>query len=97
MRASCASLARSLWKGPFADALQTMPNGMIRGTRRSMILPDWVGKRISVHSGRAWMPVQIVEDMIGHRLGEFVMTRSRAVHKGALARQRQTQKLKKKS
>lgn len=96
MRATLFSMARSVWKGPFADALQEMPNNLVRGTRRSMILPDWVGKSIQVHNGRKWIDVSIVEDMIGHRLGEFSPTRQKSTHKAVLLKQRQAQKAKKK-
>lgn len=80
-------MPRSLWKGPFADALQVLPH-VFRGTRRSTILPEWVGKTIEVHNGRKWIPVTVVEDMIGHRLGEFSPTRTKSPHKGQVLRQR---------
>lgn len=78
-------MPRSVWKGPFADVLKKLPH-VFRGTRRSMILPEWVGKTIEVHNGRKWMPVSIEEEMIGHRLGEFAATRSKSPHKGAILR-----------
>lgn len=78
-------MPRSVWKGPFFDALQTVA-GHVRGTRRSMILPDWVKQTIHVHNGRRWIPVTIVEDMIGHRLGEFAATRNKSPHKQAVMR-----------
>jgi small subunit ribosomal protein S19 len=96
MRGSAVRLARAVWKGPFADALEELTGGTLRGTRRSMILPDWVGKRIDVHNGRKWLPIGIEEDMIGHRLGEFAPTRSKSMHKAVLLKQRQAQKNKKK-
>jgi small subunit ribosomal protein S19 len=97
MRATAAALARSVWKGPFADPLQALPHGVWRGTRRSMILPDWVGRAVEVHNGRRWAPVSIVEDMIGHRLGEFSPTRKKSAHKAVLLRQRMAQKKSKKT
>ncbi|PXF50031.1 30S ribosomal protein S19 [Gracilariopsis chorda] len=87
-------MPRSVWKGPFADVLKKLPH-VYRGTRRSMILPDWVGKTIEVHNGRAWRPINIVEDMIGHRLGEFAATRTKSPHKGAVLRARAMMKKKK--
>lgn len=78
-------MPRSLWKGPFADALQVLPH-VLRGTRRSMVLPDWVGKVIEVHNGRKWIGVNVIEEMIGHRLGEFAPTRTKSPHKGVLMR-----------
>lgn len=67
------------------DALQMVADS-VRGTRRSMIVPEWVSKQIHVHNGRRWVPVNIVEDMIGHRLGEFAPTRSKSAHKQAVLR-----------
>lgn len=84
-------MPRSVWKGPFADALKISAH-MIRGTRRSMVLPEWVGKTIQVHNGRIWKPVSVVEDMIGHRLGEFAPTRSKSPHKGAVMRAKAAKK-----
>lgn len=84
-------MPRSVWKGPFADMLKVFPH-MVQGTRRSMILPEWVGKTIEVHNGRKWIPVSIVEDMIGHRLGEFAPTRTKSPHKGALLRAKAAKK-----
>jgi len=84
MRASLVwRLPRAVWKGPFADPLVGDPP---KGTRRSMILPEWVGKTILVHSGRSWEPVLIKEMMIGHRLGEFVLTR--AIYKAPESKQK---------
>lgn len=57
-----------------------------------MILPDWVGKKIEVHTGRKWQPINIIEDMIGHRLGEFAGTRTKSPHKGAVLRMKAMQK-----
>lgn len=87
-------MPRSIWKGPFADALKKLPH-IYRGTRRSMILPEWVGKNIEVHNGRKWFPIAVIEDMIGHRLGEFAPTRSKSPHKGVVQRARAMKKKKK--
>lgn len=57
-----------------------------------MILPDWVGRNVEVHNGKRWTPVAVVEDMIGHRLGEFAPTRQKSTHKAVLLRQRMAQK-----
>lgn len=61
-----------------------------------MILPEWVGRQIEVHNGRRWVPVSIVEDMIGHKLGEFSFTRTKSPHKDAVLRAKAMQKKKKK-
>jgi len=77
---------RSLKKGPFVDlhlvkkvqtALQTNDKRPIKTwSRRSLITPDFVGLTISVHNGRQHIPVFVTEDMVGHKLGEFAMTRT---------------------
>lgn len=84
-------MPRSVWKGPFADVLQRLPHAF-RGTRRSMILPEWVEKTIQVHNGRRWVPITIVEEMIGHRLGEFAATRTKSPHKQAVLRAKAAKK-----
>ena len=79
-------MPRSLKKGPFVDlhlvkkvqtALQTNDKRPIKTwSRRSLITPDFVGLTISVHNGRQHIPVFVTEDMVGHKLGEFAMTRT---------------------
>ena len=83
---------RSLKKGPFIDlSLQKKVDAAIKNkdkkpiktwSRRSMISPQMVGLTISVHNGRAHVPVFINEDMVGHKLGEFVLTRTFKMHSG---------------
>lgn len=78
-------MARSVKKGPFVDEhLQKKVDAMIRSgqkrpiktwSRRSMVLPDFVGQTFSVHNGKTFQSVFITENMVGHRLGEFVATR----------------------
>lgn len=79
-------LLRSVWKGPFADPLEPAEPHP-RGTRRSTILPEWVGLNISVHNGKEWNAVEIREEMIGHKLGEFAPTRKQHIGKKALVNQ----------
>ena len=79
-------MARSLKKGPFADehllkkvdALNAANDKQVIKTwsRRSTIFPSFVGHTIAVHDGRKHVPVYITEDMVGHKLGEFVLTRT---------------------
>ena len=79
-------MARSLKKGPFADAsLLNKVNAMNESgdksviktwSRRSTIFPQMVGLTIAVHDGRKHVPVYVTEDMVGHKLGEFVATRT---------------------
>jgi small subunit ribosomal protein S19 len=77
---------RSIKKGPFIDAhlakkveqaMATRSKKPIKTwSRRSMIMPDMIGLTIAVHNGRQHVPVLINENMIGHKLGEFVATRT---------------------
>ncbi len=79
-------MARSVWKGPFidgyllkkADAVrESGRNDVIRiWTRRSTILPQFVGLTFAVHNGRKFIPVQVNENMVGHKFGEFAPTRT---------------------
>ncbi|GKX28452.1 30S ribosomal protein S19 [Vallitalea longa] len=83
-------MARSLKKGPFADAhllnkvraLNEKGDKQVIKTwsRRSTIFPEMLGHTIAVHDGRRHVPVYISEDMIGHKLGEFVLTRTYRGH-----------------
>jgi len=79
-------MARSLKKGPFADEhLLKKVDAMVKSgnkqviktwSRRSTIFPQMVSLTIAVHNGKTHVPVYITEDMVGHKLGEFVATRS---------------------
>ncbi len=83
-------MARSLKKGPFIDeslakkveALNASGDKSVIKTwsRRSTIFPNFVGLTIAVHDGRKHVPVYITEDMVGHKLGEFVATRTYRGH-----------------
>ena len=83
-------MARSLKKGPFADeSLLKKVNAMNETgektviktwSRRSTIFPQMVGHTIAVYDGRRHVPVYITEDMVGHKLGEFVPTRTYRGH-----------------
>lgn len=83
-------MARSLKKGPFADshllnkidAMNESGNKQVIKTwsRRSTIFPQMVGHTIAIHDGRKHVPVYVSEDMVGHKLGEFVMTRTYRGH-----------------
>ena len=83
-------MPRSLIKGPFIDlhladkvqkALEINDKRPIKTwSRRSMIAPDFVGLTIQVHNGRQHVPVFITEDMVGHKLGEFSLTRTYRGH-----------------
>ena len=78
-------MARSLKKGPFVDpSLQRKDDKMTRTgakqalrtwSRRSMITPDMMGMTFQVHNGNKFIPIYVSENMVGHKLGEFVPTR----------------------
>ncbi|MCK6596286.1 MAG: 30S ribosomal protein S19 [Bacteriovoracaceae bacterium] len=81
-------MARSLKKGPFVDthllkkvmALQGEQNkaGKVIKTwsRRSTVLPEFIGLTFAVHNGKKFIPVYVTDNMIGHKLGEFALTRT---------------------
>ena len=85
-------MPRSLKKGPFIDEslLKKVQQSQQSGdkkpiktwSRRSTIFPSFVGHTIAVHDGRKHVPVYITEDMVGHKLGEFVQTRTFRGHNG---------------
>lgn len=80
-------MSRSIYKGPFVDhnlmkKLEKGADKMKTYARASMITPDFVGRTIEVHNGKQFVSVHIVADMIGHRLGEFVPTRTFKGHSG---------------
>jgi len=85
-------MGRSLKKGPFTDAhlLEKIRALNERGekkvirtwSRRSTIVPEFVGHTIAVHNGKKFIPVYIVENMVGHKLGEFAPTRTFRGHGG---------------
>jgi small subunit ribosomal protein S19 len=78
-------MARSIKKGPFVDhhllakvdkARSTSDKRPIKTwSRRSTIVPDFVGLTVAVHNGKQHVPVYITENMVGHKLGEFALTR----------------------
>lgn len=79
-------MGRSVKKGPFVDAHLIKKVDAVRMTndkrpiktwsRRSTILPDFVGLTIAVHNGKQHIPVYVTENMVGHKLGEFSLTRT---------------------
>ncbi len=79
-------MARSVWKGPFVDpyllkkaeaARESGRAAPIRiWSRRSTILPQFVGLTFAVHNGRKHVPVLVTEEMVGHKFGEFAPTRT---------------------
>ncbi len=83
-------MPRSIRKGPFVDlhlvkkveaAVESNDKRPIKTwSRRSMILPNMVGLTIAVHNGRQHVPVLVTENMVGHKLGEFSLTRTYRGH-----------------
>ena len=87
-------MPRSVKKGPFVDkylpkkiaaaAKEANPSRRVISTysRRSTIIPDMVGLTFAIHNGRKFVPVFITEQMVGHKLGEFSLTRTFHGHSG---------------
>ena len=85
-------MARSIKKGPFVDDHLLKKVDTVRASndkrpiktwsRRSTILPDFVGLTIAVHNGKQHIPVYVSENMVGHKLGEFAHTRTFKGHTG---------------
>ena len=83
-------MARSVKKGPFVDAHLLKKIETVRATndkrpvktwsRRSTVLPEFVGLTIAVHNGKQHIPVYVSENMVGHKLGEFSLTRTSKGH-----------------
>ncbi len=85
-------MARSIRKGPFIDThlakkvdkavTENNKRPIKTWSRRSMVLPEMVGLTIAIHNGRQHVPVLINENMVGHKLGEFALTRTFKGHVG---------------
>ena len=85
-------MPRSVWKGPFVDGYLLAKAEKASGSgrretiktwsRRSTVLPDFVGLTIAVHNGKQHIPVFVTENMVGHKLGEFAPTRNFPGHGG---------------
>ena len=83
-------MSRSVWKGPFVDGYLFKKVEAVRASgrsdiiktwsRRSTIMPEFVGVTFAVHNGRKFLPVYVTENMVGHKLGEFSPTRTFTGH-----------------
>ena len=83
-------MPRSSWKGPFVDGYLIGKAAKAAGSarrevvktwsRRSTIMPNFIGVTFQVHNGRNFIPVLVSEDMVGHKLGEFAPTRTYTGH-----------------
>lgn len=79
-------MARSVWKGPFVDGYMLAKADKVRASgrndviktwsRRSTIMPQFVGLNFAVHNGNKFIPVFVTEEMVGHKFGEFSPTRT---------------------
>ena len=84
-------MARSVWKGPFVeeslikkvDKLKNDPHKKPINTWsiKSTILPDFAGISFLIYNGKKFIPITISEDMVGHKFGEFALTRKKPTHK----------------
>ncbi|MCB0309163.1 MAG: 30S ribosomal protein S19 [Bdellovibrionales bacterium] len=85
-------MGRSTKKGPFVDAslLKKVQENEKSGSkkviktwsRRSTVLPEFVGHTFAIHNGRKHLPIYVTENMVGHKMGEFALTRTFSVHSG---------------
>ena len=85
-------MSRSVWKGPFVEATLIKKAQVVSDSgkkeiiktwsRKSTILPQFVGLTFGVYNGRKFIPVSVTENMVGHKLGEFSPTRTFKGHSG---------------
>lgn len=85
-------MTRSVWKGPFVDGYLLEKAEKVRGSgrseivktwsRRSTIMPQFVGITFGVYNGKKFLPVLVTENMVGHKFGEFAPTRTFQGHSG---------------
>ena len=83
-------MSRSVWKGPFVDPslikkveklkTQINPTPIKTWSRKSTIIPEFVGISFLIHNGKKFIPIKISEEMVGHKLGEFSPTRQFSGH-----------------
>lgn len=94
-------MARSIKKGPYVDQkllkkisrIKSEDNAVIKTwSRDSQISPEMIGYTFGVHNGKDFIPVKIVEEMVGHRLGEFSITRKFIKHGGKMQKEIETKK-----
>jgi len=93
-------MSRSVWKGPFVDPslIKKVEQQKNKGTttpiktwsRKSTIIPEFIGTSFLIHNGKKFIPIKISEEMVGHKLGEFSPTRQFAGHTPADKKAAQT-------
>jgi len=84
-------MSRSLWKGPFVDSFIIQKSKIQKNeqsnrkikvwSRRSMILPEFLHQSFEIHNGKQFIALQVTEEMVGHKFGEFASTRTKTFHK----------------
>ena len=94
-------MSRSIWKGPFVDPSLIKKVEKLKGqvnkppiktwSRKSSIIPEFVGCSFLIHNGKKFIPIKISEEMVGHKLGEFSPTRQFSGHTPADKKAAQTQ------
>ena len=94
-------MSRSIWKGPFVDPnlikkvekqkSQTIKKPIKTWSRKSTIIPEFVGFSFLIHNGKKFIPIKISEEMVGHKLGEFSPTRQFSGHTPADKKAAQTE------
>ena len=94
-------MARSVWKGPFVDPSLIKKVEKLKGqtnvppiktwSRKSTIIPEFVGLSFLIHNGKKFIPIRISEEMVGHKLGEFSPTRTFNGHTPADKKAAQTE------
>ena len=93
-------MARSVWKGPFVDPSllkkveklksQAKPTPIKTWSRKSTIIPEFIGISFLIYNGKKFIPIKISEEMVGHKLGEFSPTRQFSGHTPADKKAAQT-------
>ena len=96
-------MSRSVWKGPFVDPslIKKVEQQKTKGTsvpiktwsRKSTIIPEFIGTSFLIHNGKKFIPIKISEEMVGHKLGEFSPTRQFSGHTPADKKAAQTTEL----
>ncbi|XXN13742.1 MAG: 30S ribosomal protein S19 [Candidatus Hodgkinia cicadicola] len=80
-------MARSCWKPPYVEPAliahisEDAPAPILTWSRRTYIVPDFIGKMFEIHNGQRFIKLRVTEDMVGHKLGEFALTRKPCTHK----------------
>jgi small subunit ribosomal protein S19 len=84
-------MSRSIWKGPYISPCIYRKTSKLFKTsdsislqvysRNSLIMPQFVGQKVVVHNGQHFFPINIKEEMVGHKFGEFSFTKKKPIHK----------------